>query len=198
MPFISEPTGERLSDQARRQQEKLGEQMGYVPNYARFFGHRPDVLAAWGQLIAAIRGHMDQRRYELITIAAARALRSSYCQLAHSSVLLDAGTFTEAELCAVARDYERAGLTAAEVAMMAFAQQVVRDASAITAADVEGLRRHGLDDAEILDVVLTAAARCFLSKTCDGVGAQADPIFERLSPALLEVLVNGRPIQSRG
>src|SRR4029453_13247338 len=65
MPYISEPTGERLSEQARRQQEKLGEQMGYVPNYARFFGHRPDVLAAWGQLIAAIRGHMDQRRYEL-------------------------------------------------------------------------------------------------------------------------------------
>src|SRR5678815_2026142 len=118
MPYISEPTGERLSEQARRQQEKLGEQMGYVPNYARFFGHRPDVLAAWGQLIAAIRGHMDQRRYELVTIAAARALRSSYCQLAHSSVLLDAGTFTEAELCAVARDYERAGLTAAEVAML--------------------------------------------------------------------------------
>ena len=65
--------------------------------------------------------------------------------------------FTEAELAAVARDYERAGLTAAEVAMMAFAQQVVRDASAITAEDVEGLRRHGLDDAEILDVVLAAA-----------------------------------------
>ena len=49
-----------------------------VPNYAKLFGHRPDVLAAWGQLIAAIRGHMEQRRYELVTIAAARALNSSY------------------------------------------------------------------------------------------------------------------------
>jgi alkylhydroperoxidase family enzyme len=113
-------------------------------------------------------------------------------------VLLDGGMFTEAELAAVARDYERAGLTAAEVAMMAFAQQVVRDASAITAEDVEGLRRHGLDDAEILDVVLAASARCFLSKTCDGVGAQPDPIFARLGPALREVLVTGRPIQPAG
>jgi uncharacterized peroxidase-related enzyme len=198
MPYISEPSGEGLSDQARKQQEKLHEQMGYVPNYAKIFGHRPDVLAAWGQLIAAIRGHMDQRRYELITIAAARALHSSYCQLAHSSVLLDAGMFTETELAAVARDYERAGLTEAEAAMMAFAQQVVRDASAITADDVAGLRRHGLGDAEILDVVLAASARCFLSKTSDGVGAQADPIFERLSPALREVLVTGRPIQPAG
>ena len=78
MPYIGEPTGEQRSEQARRQQEKMVEQLGYVPNYAKFFGHRPDVLAAWGQLIAAIRGHMDQRRYELITIAAARAVRSSY------------------------------------------------------------------------------------------------------------------------
>jgi len=198
MPYISEPTGDALSEQARKQQEKLREQTGYVPNYAKIFGHRPDVLAAWGQLIAAIRGHMEQRRYELVTIAAARALHSSYCQLAHGSVLLDAGTFTEAELCEVGRDYERAGLTPAEVAMMTFAQKVVREASAITAADVEGLRRHGLDDADILDVVLAASARCFLSKTVDGVGAQPDPAFERLSPALREVLVTGRPIQPAG
>ena len=113
-------------------------------------------------------------------------------------MLLDAGTFTEAELCAVARDYERAGLTDAEVAMMAFAQQVVGDASAITAADVEGLRRHGLEDTEILDVVLTAAARCFLSKACDGVGAQPDPIFARLGEPLRHILVTGRPIQTSG
>jgi alkylhydroperoxidase family enzyme len=110
-------------------------------------------------------------------------------------VLLDAGAFTEAQLCEVARAYERAGLAPAEVAMMAFAQQVVRDASAVTAEDVEGLRRHGLDDDEILDVVTAAAARCFLSKTCDGVGAQPDPVFERLSPALRQILVTGRPIQ---
>jgi hypothetical protein len=78
MPYISEPAGDELPEQARRQREKLREQMGYVPNYAKLFGHRPDVLAAWGQLIAAIRGHMEQRRYELVTIAAARALNSSY------------------------------------------------------------------------------------------------------------------------
>jgi alkylhydroperoxidase family enzyme len=110
-------------------------------------------------------------------------------------VLLEAAIFTEAELAAVARDYEGAGLAAAEVAMMAFAQQVVRDASAITAENVEGLRRQGLDDAEILDVVLAASARCFFSKTCDGVGAQPDAAFAKLGDALRNILVTGRPIQ---
>jgi AhpD family alkylhydroperoxidase len=58
-----------------------------VPNYAKVFGHRPQVMSAWSGLLASIRANLDTRRYELITLAAARALRSSYCMLAHGSVL---------------------------------------------------------------------------------------------------------------
>jgi uncharacterized peroxidase-related enzyme len=195
MAYIRELALDEMSEHARKQCEKLREQMGYVPNYAEVLAHRPDVLAAWGQLIAAIRGHMEPRRYELVTLAAAGALRSSYCRLAHGAVLLRAGTFTEAELTRIARDYRNAGLAPAEVAMMAFAEKVVHEAHAITAADVDGLRRHGLDDAAILDVVLTATARCFLSKTCDGVGALPDHAFATLDPALRAALVTGRPIE---
>lgn len=41
---------------------------------------------------------MDPRRYELATIAAARRLHSSYCTLAHGSVLID--KFLDADTCA--------------------------------------------------------------------------------------------------
>ena len=58
-------------------------------NYERAFAERPDVLAAWGQLNAAIKANMDLRRYELATLAAARRLRSSYCSLMHGRVLLE-------------------------------------------------------------------------------------------------------------
>ena len=51
------------------------------------FADRPAVLAAWVELNSAIKAHMDLRRYELATLAAARRLRSSYCCLAHGSVL---------------------------------------------------------------------------------------------------------------
>src|SRR4051794_36217327 len=60
---------------------------GQLLNYARAFSPRPDVYAAWKALNAAVKGHMDPRRFELATIAAARQLRSSYCALAHGSVL---------------------------------------------------------------------------------------------------------------
>jgi alkylhydroperoxidase family enzyme len=56
-------------------------------NSERAFAERPEVLAAWVQLNGAIKAGMDLRRYELATLAAARRLRSSYCSLAHGTVL---------------------------------------------------------------------------------------------------------------
>jgi alkylhydroperoxidase family enzyme len=78
---------------------------------------------------------------------------------------------------------------------MDFAEKVARDATSVTQEDVDGLRAHGLDDAEILDVVLAAAARAFLCKAMDGAGAQPDPgSGAALPPELREALTVGRPI----
>jgi alkylhydroperoxidase family enzyme len=45
------------------------------------------VYRAWRQLNGSIRDGMDARRYELVTTAAAAALHSSYCTLAHGRIL---------------------------------------------------------------------------------------------------------------
>jgi uncharacterized peroxidase-related enzyme len=160
-------------------------------NYERAFADRPEVLAAWVQLNTAIKAGMDLRRYELATLAAARRLRSSYCCLAHGKVLLE--QFHE-PVREIALDHRAAGLDAVDVAVMDFAERVVDDASAITAADLEHLRSLGLSDAEIFDVALAAAARCFFSKTLDALGVQPDNHYSELEPGLREALVVGRPI----
>lgn len=160
-------------------------------NQERAFADRPDVAAAWGQLRDAITGGMDLRRYELATLAAARRLRSSYCCLAHGTVLIE--RFDEPVL-EIARDFRTAGLDEADVAVMEFAEKVVDDATSIGEADRQRLREVGLSDREIMDVVLAATARCFYSKTLDALGVQADASYRELEPELLEVLVVGRPI----
>jgi uncharacterized peroxidase-related enzyme len=198
MAYIREIPLDELSDKARELYEKNQAQLGYVPNYLKAFAHRPEVLTAWAQLLGAIRGNLDQRRYELVTLAAAGALRSTYCMLAHSAALLRSQIFTEDEIGAIARDYRTAPITRAEIAMMAFAEKVTREAHSVTAADLDELRRHGFADAEILDIVLAAAARCFFSKTLDGVGAEADPAFASLDVGLRALLAKGRPYDPRG
>jgi alkylhydroperoxidase family enzyme len=76
-------------------------------NYERAFEAHPEVYAAWQQLNGAIKEGMDLRRYELATLAAAKRLRSSYCCLAHGTVLME--RFGES-VREIALDHRAAGL----------------------------------------------------------------------------------------
>jgi uncharacterized peroxidase-related enzyme len=172
------------------------ETFGYLPNFTRAFSLRPAVYAAWRQLNGAIKSRMDQRRYELATVAAARHLRSSYCTLAHGSVLLD--KFLDADAVkAVVADHRHAGLSDADVAVMNLAEKVADDAGSIQQADIDHLRSAGLADEEIVDVVLAAAARCFFSKALDGLGVEPDARYSDLDPGPRDALTVGRAIAQR-
>ena len=65
---------------------------GFLPDFALSFSTRPDVAKAWSMLNKTVRDGMDRRRYEIATIGAARALRSTYCTAAHSKFLRDGAT----------------------------------------------------------------------------------------------------------
>jgi uncharacterized peroxidase-related enzyme len=170
---------------------------GGVPNFAKAFSLHPEVYAAWVQLNGAIKSTMDVRRYELATVAAARRLRSSYCTLAHGSVLVD--RFLEPETVrALVEDPRTAGLGPVDLAVFELADKVARDAGEVDDADLDRLRELGLQDAEILDIVLAAAARSFFSKALDALGAQPDARYSELEPGLRDTLTVGRPIASGG
>ena len=160
-------------------------------NYERAFAERPEVYRAWGQLTGAIKAGMDLRRYELATLAAARRLRSSYCCLAHGTILAE--QFGE-PVREIAIDHRAAGLDEIDVAVMDLAERVVDDATSIDDSELQRLRDLGLSETEIMDVVLAAAARCFFSKTLDALGVLPDASYRGLEPELREALVVGRPI----
>src|SRR3954452_4762506 len=196
MTFIETVPEGDASGELTRMYETDREVFGHVPNLTRAFSHRPDVYAAWRQLNGAIKANMDLRRYELATVAAARRLRSSYCTLAHGSVLMDKFVAPD-ELAAIVSDHHAAGLDPVDMAVMDLADKVAQDATSVTQADIDALRSHGLSDAEIFDVIAAAGARCFFSKVLDGVGAQADATYAELDRPLRETLTVGRPIADR-
>ena len=119
------------------------------------FEERPAVYAAWRGLVGAIRETMELRRYELATFAAAQRLRSTYCSIMHGNVLRNE---VGEDILAIVNDREGT-LDAVDLAVMDFAERVVVDATSITQDDLQRLRDLGLDDGEIMDVVLAAAAR---------------------------------------
>jgi uncharacterized peroxidase-related enzyme len=166
--------------------------LGYLPNYTKVFGERPAVYAAWKQLGGAIGGAMDKRRYELATLAAAKVLRSSYCALAHGTVLAEL-LGPEATRAVADGDADTA-LDPVDAEIVRYATLVARDAAAVTAKDVDRLRAVGLSDEDILDVTLAVAARCFFSTVLEALGVQPDPAYQALDPDLRAALTVGRPI----
>ena len=193
MTFLTTIPEADATDSVAEMYEDDQEALGYLPNYTRAFSLRPDVYRAWRALSGAIKANMDLRRYELATVAAARRLRSSYCTLAHGSVLLN--NFLEPDAVrAVVDDYRTADLDPVDVAVMDLADKVVQDATAVTEEDIDRLRYLGLTDAEILDVVLAAAVRCFFSKTLDAIGVAPDSRYADLAPELRDTLTVGRAI----
>ena len=176
--------------------QQVERSFGFVPNWAQAFSLRPEVRAGWATLLRSIQGNLSQRTYELATLAAARAIRSSYCCLAHGTVLAKQ-VFDPATVTAIATDTDRAPIEPRERAMMAFAEKVALNADHVTQADVDALRTHGYRDEEIFDIAAAAAARCFFSKVLDALGVQADAVFHDLDPAMRAALTVGRPVAAR-
>jgi uncharacterized peroxidase-related enzyme len=193
MPFINGVTQDSATGLLTELFAADRKSWGYLPNLATTFGLRPEVYQAWRQLNGAIKANMDPRRYELATVAAAVALRSSYCALAHGRVLAKE-LMSDKEVIDLVADPDSAALAPVDRAVISLARKIVEGAADVSERDIVALRDCGLSDNEIFDVVLAAAARCFFSKTLDATGTTPDAAFEQLAPQLRDALTVGRPI----
>jgi uncharacterized peroxidase-related enzyme len=190
--FIEAIPDSDIDDDVRAMYERQQAHYGYVPNYAKVFCYRPELMRLWAHLQAGIKHHMDKRRFELVTFAAAHALRSTLCSLAHGKALTE--FFSREDVQAMVRGEVPQSLSDAEAAMVAFGRKVALDASAVTSGDVELLKKHGFTDAEIFDIAATAAARAFFSKVIESLGVEADPPFHAMNSEFRQALTVGRPI----
>jgi uncharacterized peroxidase-related enzyme len=162
---------------------------GFVFSHTQAMAINPAAHEAFEALIRAIVPSIGVRTYELATLAAARAIPSPHCLLAHGRKTLRAEALSEEQLERVARDYETAGLDDADVAVMRFAEKLSTDAAAMTDADSQALRDQGFTDRQIVDIALTAGARNYLSRALQALAVPVDDV-PGLSPALREALLS--------
>lgn len=194
MAFIETTDANCATGDVRAMYERQQLSWGYIPNYAKLFSHRPNVLTAWAEMIAVIRAPVDARTFELVTFAAACALGSSSCSLAHARKLIDRFLSPD-EVAAIASGREsETTLNAAEVTMVRFARKLVRDSSSVTQSDIDTLRANGLNDARIFDIACIAAGRTFFANLLEGLGCLPDPAFADLAPELVQQLAVGRAV----
>jgi len=148
---------------------------GFIATDTALFSLQPDVYRAWEGLARAVRKTMRLRRYELLTIVAARALGCRACVSAHAHLCIENGIAAREQVEAIVRDHHDAGLEPVEVALMDLVERVAIDAHRVSRAEVDELRALGLRDGDIFAAVLVGAARSFYSKSLEALGVPPSP-----------------------
>ena len=69
---------------------------------------------------------------------------------------------------------DEAPLPPADRAIVAYALKLTRAPRAMTQADVEGLRAHGLSDAEIFEVAFVTAYFNYTNRVAEGLGVEPE------------------------
>jgi uncharacterized peroxidase-related enzyme len=76
---------------------------------------------------------------------------------------------------AVQDDYQTAGLTAREVALLDFAVSLTKFPSGVRRVDLDTLRGHGLSDEQLVDAVHCISYFNFINRVLDGLGVDPEP-----------------------
>jgi uncharacterized peroxidase-related enzyme len=194
MAFIDTIPPEEAQDAVLEMYQRQQGSWGYVPDYAKVFCYRPEAMVRWAKLLAEVRRPLDARRFELVTFAAAHELRNSSCSLAHGQKLSE--FIGDEDVMRIAAGEAVDSVSEAEQEMVRFSRKVARDASTITAEDVEALKRHGLSDADVFDIAATVAARSFFTKLLDALGSVPDSSFASMNERLRDALTLARPIDT--
>lgn len=168
--------------------------IGFVMEATRCWTTRPEVLPLYEAFTEGVKANfsLGLRGWRLITFIAAKQVPSTYCSHVYArSLARDLG---KAQVLAIQRDFRNAGLGAKDVAMLAYAEQVARDASKVTQGDIDALREVGFSDVEISDIALCASMRAFMSRFFDATGASPEPLFLDEDVEFRAAMTVGKPI----
>lgn len=78
----------------------------------------------------------------------------------------------EEKLARFLRDYRQIELSEADRAMLDYSIQLTRDPASVTEQNIEGLRRCGFSDEQILSINLIASYFNFVNRVAEGLGVE--------------------------
>lgn len=168
------------------------DELGYVMNASRLWGHMPATLDGLFDLLGQCvkLGRLDVRTRGILVAATASTLGDSYCSLAWGGKLTKVA---DAELAAGVLVGDDSALAPPEQVLAAWARAIARDPNSTTAADVQALRDAGFDEAQIMAVTVFIAMRIAFSTVNDALGAIPDPeLVAGLPAAITHAVTWGR------
>ena len=177
--FFPVPADADLAEGLRGLFEKAKASLGFVPNVFRSYAFRPERLSAWFAHYRQLHEptpNLSAADREMIAVVVSAANRCLYCLVAHGAQLrieLDDAVAGDR----ITFDWRRAGLADREATICAFAEKLTLRPVECSPADLADLRRLGLSDEEVWDVVEVAAMYNFTNRMSMATGIRANPEY---------------------
>lgn len=155
-------------------QKRMGFPM--TPNFMKVQGLSVAAAGTWGLLQHVLLGGLLPRPIKEMLIAAISKDRDCrYCEAAHLACCRMLGV-DSATLQALVENID--DLTPEKLRdIVVFGVKCARTPQAIGEDDFESLRRHGLRDAEIMELISMSALAVYLNIVADATGVETDSLF---------------------
>lgn len=178
MAFIPEVPEEQAGPGLRQCYSDIRETFGFLPHLWQAQGSRPDIVRTgidyWRTIYRT--GTVSPVFKEKIALVVSAANVSSYCIMAHLELLSRLGV-DKAEGRKLTHNFETTEVPEREKVVFRLAEKITREPFKVKKEDIEELRRHGWDDAAILEICLAASHFNFLNRLAAALGVVPDHVF---------------------
>ena len=183
MAYIHPLLQENASSDVKDIYEDFSHQMGFpaAPNFIKTQGHSSSVVKGTWELVrnVLVTGKIERWIKELIFAAISKDRNCHYCLAAHLACCRMLGVEPEL-LESLARDVNSISHPKLRD-MILFSIKCSREPQAVTEADYEKLRRHGLREPEIVELIAMSGLAVYANIMADVTGMEADAIFDSIA-----------------
>jgi len=116
---------------------------------------------------------IDKPLKETIALVVSKNNACSYCVGAHSMMLKAIG-FDSKKIEELNEDYQSSSLSEKEKAVLDLSLKVTNESYKITENDHENLKRHGMTEQQILEVISVASLLNFINRFVDALGTDLE------------------------
>ena len=156
--FLHVPTEAEVTPDISKLWGKAQANLGFVPNVFRAQALNTGQFSAWWayfNLLLNKDGFLPPVEREMVAVVVSNINRCVYCAVSHGAalrgLLLQGGQPTSLE-GVLAVNHRHAPIPPRLHAMLDFAEKLTRTPEAMQQSDLEPLRGHGLNDAQILEL----------------------------------------------
>jgi alkylhydroperoxidase family enzyme len=166
--------GERMQQQYDYVREAVGSDT-YL-NLTRAWSTAPEVAEAWMQSQSVSRrvSGLSDVQYELMECRIMYLTKSRYVLVNHASILQRISGWDDVELRRNIRDPEHSTLPECDKTLLRFAGKVAMRSHETTQCDVDELKQHGFDDAQIVALVFLIGSLVQNGFLPNALGAELD------------------------